>query len=165
MCEQAPANMGNFTLMSGLCLAGTPIDPTIAPGFAPPLGRKVTNVGACGRYCDEFPSCTNFTFHTDTTYCNLFTNGDGATQNYTCLSGGSNGHSWPLPCRSNMDCSGHGTCSGGSCNCTDGFTSKNCDLAPPSCGSCNLRPGICMKPTGDKATLFKNSSGWSVVLK
>ena len=85
--------MGNFTLMGGLCLASDPIDPTVAPGFAPPLGRKVKNVGECGRYCDEFPTCTNFTFHTETTYCNLFTRGSGATQNYSCLSGGSNGHS------------------------------------------------------------------------
>lgn len=161
-CEQAPASLGNFTLLGGICLNGDPVDPLVAPGFAPgtpqhPAGRKVDSVADCGRYCDEFPSCTNFTYHTVERVCNLFTSGSSPTRNTSCISGGSNGHTWPLPCRGDSDCSGHGTCNVGICNCTDNYQNTNCDVAPADFGGCNIVPGVCMVPKSDDI-LFKNST-------
>ena len=161
-CEQAPGSLGNFTLVGGVCLASSPIDPTVAPGFTPgppghPAGRKADSVADCGRWCDEFPTCTNFTYHTVAGVCNLFTKGDSVTTNASCISGGSNGHTWPLPCRGDSDCSGHGTCNGGACNCTDGFQDIACSTAPADSGSCNIVPGVCMVPAS-KGALFKNST-------
>lgn len=141
---------------------GDPIDPLVAPGFTPgtpqhPTGRKVDSVAECGRYCDEFPTCTNFTYHTVASVCNLFTSGASPSLNSTCISGGSNGHTWPLPCLGDNDCSGHGTCSAGTCNCTDDFQDTNCNMAPADFGSCNVVPGVCMVPKSADV-LFLNSS-------
>lgn len=168
-CEQAPASLGNFTMVGGVCLHGDPVDPLVAPGFTPgtpdhPAGRKVDSVADCGRYCDEFPSCTNFTYHTVASVCNLFTSGASPTLNSTCISGGSNGHTWPLPCRGDSDCSGHGTCNAGTCNCTDNFQDTNCGIAPAAFGSCNIVPGVCMVPKS-KDVLFKNSTACTVDCK
>ena len=82
----------------------------------------MSSVGDCCYLCDQYPTCTNFTYRSDTGKCNLFTSGKGVTLNESCISGGSAGHVWPLPCRDDKDCSGHGTCNGGACNCTGGFT-------------------------------------------
>ena len=163
MCEKAPTKLGNCSLAGGICLAGDPIDPLIAPGFAPPAGRSVSSVGDCCYLCDQYPTCTNFTYRSDTGKCNLFTSGKGVTLNESCISGGSAGHVWPLPCRDDKDCSGHGTCNGGACNCTGGFTtatdatSASCAVAPASSGSCKIQPGVCLGP--GKGPLFKNSTG------
>ena len=59
-----------------------------------------------------------------------------------------------LPCVTDADCNGEGTCDGGKCSCTNGFSGEFCNTAPASVGKCFSQGNLCLTGTDVK-------TGWN----
>jgi hypothetical protein len=142
-CEHTPSSLGGCTIDAGTCLTGAKIF-----GSAPS-----DTIGDCCYLCDKqsgaTPPCTNFTYNSTSKECSLFNDAapTGNTLSDDCISGSSPGGP-AVTCRdgNKEDCSNQGTCTGGKCTCTGGFTGDKCQYTPKD--NCMIHAGQCL--TGDQ---------------